>query len=395
MALTVRTATGADLEQVVALQVERNGAEIEPMVRVLWADDGVGPGHFSVADHDGRVVSSLCLMTETMRMGDVAIPTGQIEFVATAADHERQGLVRRQMDLVHEMSRARGDLVQVIGGIPYFYRKFGYEYAVAFPRIRLLSPGVTIESPGGWTVRRATVDDVDDVVRLEDAVQARVPLIAVRSHTWWAWHVSQPDNGWHVAVRDGIVHGAAAIGGAPPGYGDVSMLRKLAADDADAAWSLLAAATLRGKPVAFEERASLSTAAFGSSHRHPRTYGLYVRVADVRALIDHLRPVLTERLARSPRAGTTGELLLSLYRSSLTIRYERGEVVGVDAGPQMRDPVTPGVAGVPPDLMATLVFGRYGASGLAERFDDVSLGDTDDLMDTFFPALEADLIFSH
>lgn len=394
MALTVRTATTDDLEQVIALQVDRNGADVEPMVRALWADDEVGPGHFTVADDDGVVVSSLCLMTETMRMGTVTIPTGQIEFVATTADHEHRGLVRQQMDLVHALSHARGDLVQVIGGISYFYRRFGYEYAVGFPRVRLLSPGLTIDPPAGWTVRRATVDDVDDVVRLQDEVQARVPLVAMRSRKWWEWECNQADTDWRVAVRDGVVHGAAEVGDGPPFYGELTQLRKLAADHGDAVWVLLVDAAIREKPVAFEERPTLSTIAHGVTHRHPRTYGLYVRVADVRALIDHLRPVLTERLAGSPRAGTTGELLLSLYTSSLTIRYERGEVVGVDAGPPMQDPFTPGGAGVPPDLVATLLFGRYGASGLADRHDDVNLGRVADLMDMFFPALDADLIFT-
>jgi hypothetical protein len=89
----VRQAAAADLEQIVALQDDRNGAECGPMVRALWADEAVGPDHFTVADVDGRIVSSLCLMAETLELEGVSIPTGQVEFVATTKDHEHQGLV--------------------------------------------------------------------------------------------------------------------------------------------------------------------------------------------------------------------------------------------------------------------------------------------------------------
>jgi hypothetical protein len=391
----VRQAKSDDLEQIVALQVDRNGPTTDELVRVLWLDPGVGPERFTVAEAGGRIVSSLCLMNESTELEGIVLPTGQVEFVATATDYEHFGLVRQQMDLVHDWSRARGDLVQVIAGIPYFYRRFGYEYAIAFPRVRLVTPGLQPTMPAGWSVRDAVDTDLVDITRMQDEVQRLVPLVGRRSERWWRWHL-RAGGGWHVAVKDGVVRGAAAYTDGPPGVYDVSLVGSLAAERQGAVVALVAGAAERGKPVAIRERAGPTTSAYGISHRHPRAYSWYVRVEDVVAVLDRIRPVLTARLRRSPRANTSGRLLLSFYSRSLAIVYERGEVIAIESGGSVQDPASRGRGGVgvPPDLAATLLFGRYGAADLEERFADVDLGVNADLMEIFFPPLANDLLFA-
>src|SRR2546421_3947269 len=91
--MRIRAATDADIEQIVALQVDRNGAECDAEVRALMADPQMGSGRFTVAEENGRVASSLSLIPETLVMEGVAIPTGQPEFVATLPEYEGRGLV--------------------------------------------------------------------------------------------------------------------------------------------------------------------------------------------------------------------------------------------------------------------------------------------------------------
>ena len=51
-----------------------------------------------------------------------------------------------------------------------------------------------------------------------------------------------------------------------------------------------------------------------------------------------------------------------------------------------------GFAGVPPDLMATLLFGPDSASGLEWRHADILLGKVRGVMDALFPGAQADLL---
>ena len=59
--------------------------------------------------------------------------------VATRPAYRKRGLVRAVFEMAHARSAAKGELVQVITGIPYFYRQFGYEYALDLEGHRLVA----------------------------------------------------------------------------------------------------------------------------------------------------------------------------------------------------------------------------------------------------------------
>jgi predicted N-acetyltransferase YhbS len=388
-AVEVRAARAEDCQQIVRLQADRNGPGAEP--DSLLRDPLVGPERFTVAVDHGHVVSSLCLLDTGFVLEGVALPGGQPEYVATAEEYGHRGLVRQQMELVHQWSADLGHVLQVIAGIPYFYRRFGYEYAVPFPQVRLVTPGVALDTPPGWKVREASPDDLPELRRLQSAANRDAALAAVADDAWWNRSLANEGMPWFVAEADGL-RAAARIGAGPPGVGQaVTVLHAPAADHHEGLWALLAHVAAQGRPVGFEVRRSTTAALGGVSHPHPRRYALYARVADPILMLDRLRPVLGARLARSSRAGTSGELLLSSYASSVLLTWEGGEFVAIEASGPVQGPVAAGGAGVPPDLMATLLLGRYGAAGLAARHDDVDCGRVVDLMEILFPAITADL----
>lgn len=395
-AVAVRRATPDDLDGIVALQNEQNGEECEAPVRGLAAAGDVGIGAFTVAVDGDNVVSSLCIVPEQLSIDGVGFSAAQVEYVATYPAYGGRGLVRSQMELVHEWSAERGDLAQLIAGIRYFYRLFGYEYAIAMAQVRLLLPGREPEMPRGWTVRDATAADVDDIVRLQDDAQRNASIVARRPAELWSHRIDRASAGSVVvAEQAGTVGGIATIGGGPPGVGSgVAMLGALAADRRDAVSALVAAARERGKPVAVERRpGTIGDAVLAPMcATHPRDYAWYVRVGDPVAFLERLRPVLSARLANSPFASLSTRLLLSLYRSSIVLEIDRGEVMGVVAAGPEQDPAGKGGAGVPPDQIATLIFGRYGALGLSARQDDVELGAAAGVMEVLFPRLTADLM---
>src|SRR5579859_8181991 len=109
----IQWATESAIDEIIPLQVERNGPECGPQIRALLADPAVGIDNFTVAVDGGRVVSSMCLMAEKFALEGTSISVGQPEFVATAAGYEHQGLVRQQIKMVHDRSQARGDLTQI------------------------------------------------------------------------------------------------------------------------------------------------------------------------------------------------------------------------------------------------------------------------------------------
>ena len=78
----------------------------------------------------GSIVSSTCLIGQRFSYEGVEFDAGLPELVGTHPDYRRRGLIREQFEVLHRWSKERGHLMQAIAGIPYYYRRFGYEMAV-------------------------------------------------------------------------------------------------------------------------------------------------------------------------------------------------------------------------------------------------------------------------
>ena len=117
--VVVRTATPSDLDEIAELLVRRGEVADGIDLRLVAGDADEGLDAVLVAVHEGRIVSTATLLTETWRVAEVVLPAGQIELVATEPEFEGRGLVRSLVDLAHDRSRARGDVLQVMIGIPF------------------------------------------------------------------------------------------------------------------------------------------------------------------------------------------------------------------------------------------------------------------------------------
>ncbi|HRF95611.1 MAG TPA: hypothetical protein PLZ51_10465, partial [Aggregatilineales bacterium] len=75
-----------------------------------------------------------------------------------------------------------------IQGIPYFYRQFGYEYALPLEggwRLELHS--VPDDMPNGYTFRLATTQDIPALMRLYDLAMCDLDIHAVRDEAIWGY----------------------------------------------------------------------------------------------------------------------------------------------------------------------------------------------------------------
>ena len=69
------------------------------------------------------------LISQMWTYDGIRFDVGRPEQVATHPDYRRRGLVRALFEAFHQRS-SRWRAIQAITGIEYFYRQFGYEYAL-------------------------------------------------------------------------------------------------------------------------------------------------------------------------------------------------------------------------------------------------------------------------
>lgn len=200
--LILRTATPDDIPGAARLLATRgepsDGGDLERMVGTEGCD-GV-----AVVLNGEQVVSTLTLLDEVVHVGDVPVPAGQVDLVATDRDFEGRGLVRALMHWAHERSREAGYLLQVMVGIPYFYRQFGYEYAMPMPPWRsLVAVPPTMD---GVVVRPAELDDIPTLQMLQDRAQASAHVRMGHRRQCWRWLIERGGPTlWVAENNDGVV----------------------------------------------------------------------------------------------------------------------------------------------------------------------------------------------
>ncbi len=368
------------------LQIERDRQGEEDAVDLeLVANASGGLDLMSVVEVGGIVVSIATLLDETMRVGSTDLPTGQVEMVATVKDAEGRGYVRALMERCHELSADRGHVLQVMIGIPHFYRQFGYSYSI--PMHHWASLRRDVQMPAGYTVAAATLDDVAICQALQDLTQASYDIAMPHSDDCWRWLLTHTSSAQMLA-RD--------PSGAPVG------LARVYADDGDvdigevtvttsAATDALVALALSSTSDEGVARVNVRPHVPGLESRTrdaERTDWYYVRIGDPVQLLTALSTELVSRLKADD--NDTGEALLSFWGSHVRLRWDSGTMRFERGGP-MQAPISSGGSGLPLDALGLLLFGG-GAAALEDRFPDAYLGRQEELMHTLFPPQSADLL---
>ncbi|MFI6533304.1 GNAT family N-acetyltransferase [Nonomuraea sp. NPDC050547] len=388
--LELRQARPADLDQIGALLSERGEPVDAVDHRLVVEDPEAGWEACAVVVDGDRVVSTATLLDENVRIGGVRLPAGQVELVATDRAYEGRGLVRALMKWAHERSAARGHVVQTMIGIPYFYRLFGYEYAIDIPpalSVRRLPPG-----DGAPALRRAEPSDLPALRELQDAAQSRFDVTMPHSAACARWLLAHDGSSTWVLERDGAVVASVRV---PPPDGETLLAEPAASDEAAARDLLRGVAALRpdGELRVVHRAGTVTAAAWqefvkDEPREEPEQY--YVRIPDAAALLDRLRPLLWRRLTESGVDYAEPDLVITTFGAHYRIPVTAGGLGEVTAGGQKQGPGPMGAA-VAPDHLPALVFGAQGMEGLTRVRPDVYTRRRE-LFRALFPPLTADLL---
>jgi len=383
MNIEMRPAQDEDIPSIVELIADRIGEEDGAEADLVLRDPHFDRRRWLVAADGARVLSTAAVFPGQLQVGAVKLAAGAVEFVATREGFEGQGLVRRLVNEIHHTAPIRGEMVQWIVGITYFYRKFGYEYALPVDGTHLLAADKVPAMPAGWSVRTATEGDVRAIAAAQRGIAARADVAITATDQMWDFYRRSP--GYELVV---------ATGSGGPGYGriyayeDDRYLVDVVAPNPEAAAALAHRAGGGGHEVAILSRTAVREALDALAPWEGSGDAYYLRVADPVALLEALRPVLSERLRGFEGEG---EALISLYESSIRFAYSPGRVGPIQRGGPEHGPIGVGGSGVAPDQIVSLILGSRGAGAMAELHADVNLGDQQDLMLTLFPPQTSDV----
>ncbi len=381
----------------------------------------MGPGDYAVIEDVGKegnpLVACTCLWRREWEYDGIAFGVGQPEFVATHPDYRNRGLIRKLFEMVHARSEAEGHLVQGITGITYFYRQFGYEYALELEGRRdtylSLIPKAQESTPEPYSLRTATPEDIPLLLDLYNGQRSASMVWSIASERFWRYQIQEEKDptivGKQMCVRM-IVDDAGEV----QGYLMVATKRWGKSLDVYAlniatgiSWQAVTLPLLRALqaygmqlPAVRPDVPPFHEISFWLGSAHPvyevlgetlapfyePPYAWYVRVPDVLAFIRHIAPALEKRIANSTAAFYTGEFTLDFFRGGMHMVFDKGHITRIEP---WRAPAYQNTADAscPARVFLQLLFGYRSLDELRYAFPDVRVenSNAEVLLNALFP----------
>ncbi len=343
----------------------------------------------------GRIVSAMNLISQTWSYEGIPFGVGRPELVGTLPEYRNRGLVRVQFDEVHKWSAERGELVQGITGIPYFYRQFGYEMGLELgggrtgfePQLPKLSKGE--KEP--VTFRKAVETDIPFMMEIAAHAARRHLITCPYDETMWRYVLSgQSKNNvnrheFRIIERSGTKEPLGYL--MHPWYHwNTGLIVNEYELKPGTSWLEVTPAVARylwktGGSMLSKEEKPRTAYAFWLGLEHPayevlrealprvrQPYAWYIRVPDLPGFLMHIKPVLERRLAESIAVGYSGKWEVRLYRSGVRMAWEKGTLAGIEAW--QPKPFEEGQAAFPNLTLLRQVFGHATLDELKSVFAD-------------------------
>jgi hypothetical protein len=415
--LTMRYATKEDTERLAAFNASVHTFFSAKEI-AAWTVDFMSGEHPGIKAHDftliedthsGEIVSSLNLISQTFLYAGVPFGAGRIELVGTHPEYRRRGLVRVQMDAIHRLSESYEHQVQIVEGIPWFYRQFGYEPTLETGSGRSGNlwdiPQTPADDRETFLIRPALEADIPFISKLYNNAAQRYLVTCLREREYWRYDLLGRSSGNPAANRICVIerHGKRPVGffAHPEGLAGSAMMVFSFEITPGASWQDVTSAVLRyllktGQEYAGKGGKPFDSVCFMLGLKHPlyevlsgrlpkehKPSSWYVRIPDVAGFIRNLSTVLERHLAGSPFASHSGELQISFYRSGVALTFEDGNLQAVsDWQPQ---DVEDGNARFPGLTFLQLLLGYRSLQELQYAFVDCEADEeTSGLLSTLF-----------
>jgi len=359
------------------------------------------------------------LISQTWTYEGIPFAVGRPELVGTDPAYRNRGLVRLQMDEIHRWSAARGEMVQAITGIPYYYRLFGYEMALNLEGGRagyaMHVPELAENQSEPYRIRPAQATDLAFIAEVYAYGASRSPIAVLRDEALWRYEVMGRTENNIARLVIYIIETPAGepvgILGHPPYRWDSMLVAQLYELRPGISWAAVSPSVVRflrrmGQEIKpYHGDAPWQSFGFWLGEAHPayqvlqdrlprvrKPYAWYIRVADLPAFMRQIVPALEKRLAGSPMAGHSGELKISFYSDGIRLVFENGRITTVEAHrptPQGHS----GDAGFPGLTFLQLLFNYRSLEELRYAFADcwANANEVTALLNILFPRQPSDL----
>ena len=354
----------------------------------------------------GQIASSSTLVSHRASYAGITLGLGIPEFVGTHPDYRNKGLVAAQFEVLKTWCENKDLPLQIIAGIPYYYRQFGYEMTLNLGYAREISlkdlPNLTEEQKKTFSFHPALAEDIPFLQNLHRRRQKEVLFSIKMEKPDWRYLLAEKDredvNGRQVL----LIKNAA---GEPAGMlihtavleGSTLTASVFEIDEKSAGWHDILPPTLHYLAAAgIKQNPDLSKVGFMLPLNHPvytlsrsflpeenKGYAWYVRVSELPLFLQKITPALNERLEHSAFRGHSTEIFMSFYKNGLKLCINKGLIREIQNWNPQSGRAS---ASFPAETFLHLLFGHRSIDELQFIYPDCMVKpDVKDLLEVLFP----------
>ncbi len=395
-----------DVESLVSFNRLIHGEESDArLIRTLIMEHPYSkPDYFIFIEEesDKKIVSSLCLIPWIWQFKGIKIRTGEMGFVGTLREYRNRGLIRKLNERFVELLKRDNFLMSHIQGIAYFYKQFGYEYAIPLEGgFKFDLSNIEDSKPDDQKkirISKATIEDVPILMQLYEDSARKYDITSTREKEIWnflfgpalSWDPTMEI--WRILDQNDNITGYFRI--TQIGFGKGLILNEVS----DLTHKMAQAVFKKLKELCKKNnqpfvrlnlhknttliKTGLSLGAIDLGH-----YAWQIKIIDLKRFFEKISTVFEQRINESPFEDLTEKIFISLYRKTLALNFINGKIKEVEV---LDESIENNLIRIPPNLVVPLILGYYSREELSQHHHDLLYEKRHELLiDILFPKMNS------
>ena len=348
--------------------------------------------HFFMLKKGKQVVAGLVLLPQTWEIGGVRVKVAEMGCVGTNPEFRRKRLQWILNDKFDEYARENGFDLCVLAGIPYFYRQFGYQYAVGLDYSTLIDVKKIPDYGSKLETRVTKETDIPVMDEILKKTQDKYFVMSLRPQGIWEMqqktgtYGGEPFLGMSLLKQDKLIGYYRYVEDQKK---STLYIRELGFNDEipveQIGNKLKKHAVEKGlekvkTAIAHTDQLAEYLVEIGGEINTP--YAWQIKPLDLFGLMQKMKPAFENRLAESQFKGLTKTLAFNFFKFVVKMEIKEGEIKNIEKyyGEESR------TLGFNPYAFIQLITGYKDWQELATSYSDFWVRDgLDDLVDVLFP----------
>ncbi len=327
-----------------------------------------------------KVVAYYCLKLNVGVLDGIQLPVGQMEIVGTLEDYRNRGLIRKLNEAFEQRVEEYKLPMIIIAGIPYYYRKLGYEYAIkmggslTFPLEQI--PKLKKSEKEPISIEEVTENTFHEYLQAREKRNAYLDFYRLISESEFSYLSSgklseEAVYKFHIVRQNQKVVGIFILA---IDWGALE-ISELWVEDINHLISILRflkkiakrkQLPLRiyppSRPAIAQTLEALSRSKFG------RPYAWYVKIPSIKRFLNIIKSVIEQRLAQSEFKHLTDSIRISWYQEGIELVFKKGKLMAINEIP--RDEVKDMHVALPFPTIYQLLLGHRSIDELHQIYPD-------------------------